>query len=379
MHDTAEQTTYDFIVIGAGIAGASVAYELVEQNRVLLIEAEAQPGYHSSGRSAALFTRNYGNPLVRRINALSEVFYRNPPSGFADTPLLKPRGALAVAAPGDEDKLDEVLAMSTDADPVSDLAIAEALSMVPFLRLERVSRAVFESGVTDIEAAALLQAYLKGFKKRGGQLLTGERVIALHRKDAGWLVSTPKGSYKTKTLINAAGAWADEIGAMAGALTIGLVPKRRTAIIVEALPGYDASTLPCVDFAGTDAYIKPDSGKLMASPGDATPTTPQDVQPEEMDVAVLVDWIQGETLLPVHKISHSWAGLRSFVADDSPVVGFDPVARDFFWHAAHGGYGIMMAPALARAAASLCMTKSVPADFTSAGITPIDLGPLRLR
>ena len=368
---------YDFIVIGAGMAGASAAYELAEQGKVLLVEAETHPGYHSSGRSAALFTRNYGTATVRRVNALSESFFRHPPAGFVDDPVLRPRGALAVEGPGDEAELDSVLSASTEDDPVVELTVAEALSMVPFLRPERLTRAVFEPGVTDIEAATLLQSYLKGFKQRGGIIMTSEPVNALIHRDGVWTVSTRKDHWQAKTLINAAGAWADEIGALAGASRIGLVAKRRTAIIIDAPPGYDVVSLPCVDFTSTDAYIKPEGGKLMASPGDATPTTPQDVQPDEMDVAVLADWIETETLIPVRRISHSWAGLRSFVADNSPVVGFDSEVPDFFWHAGQGGFGIMMAPALARAAASLCQLGTLPPDFLSAGLRETHLGPAR--
>lgn len=369
---------HDFVVIGAGIAGASVAYELAEQSRVLIIEAEPQPGYHSTGRSAALFTRNYGNDLVRRINSLSEPFFYNPPAGLVDGPLLEPRGAMSIAAPDNEAELDHLISLSTGNDPIVALSMNETLSMVPFLREERIGRAVFEPGVKDIEVATLLQSYLKAYKQLNGQLVTDERVNSLMYKDSGWTVTTQRNTYRAKTIINAAGAWADEIGALAGATPIGLVAKRRTGIIVDATSGYDVGDLPCIDFVGNGAYIKPDSGKLMASPGDATPTQPQDVQPEEMDVAMLADWIQRETLIPIPRILNSWAGLRSFVADDSPVVGFDSSAPGFFWHAGQGGYGIMMAPALARAAASLCLSGALPDDFQTAGITIDDLGLVRI-
>ncbi len=369
---------HDVIVIGAGIAGASAAYELAADARVLLVEAETQPGYHSSGRSAALFTRNYGTDLVRGINALSEPFFRAPPDGFADGPLLHPRGALAVAGPGNETLLDVVLSYSSADHPVVELSSADAIAMVPYLRPDRTTRAVYEAGVTDIEVALLLQSYLRGFRKRGGERVTGKKVRALVKTGGTWSVTTGSGTYRARMLVNAAGAWADEIGAMAGARPIGLVAKRRTAIIVDATPGYDVATLPCVDFAGSETYIKPDAGKLMASPGDATPTFPQDVRPDEMDVAVLVDWIERETLIPVRRIAHSWAGLRSFVADDSPVVGPDPDIPDFIWHAGHGGYGIMMAPALSRAVANLSLGQDLPADFQSAGIASADLSRSRL-
>lgn len=369
---------FDFIVMGAGIAGASAAYELSANSSVLVIEAETQPGYHSTGRSAALFTRNYGTALVRKINAISEPFFRMPPTALVEGPLLRSRGALSVVGPGDEAALEAVLSATTPEDPVVEMTVAEALSLAPFLRPERVVRAAYEPGVTDIEVATLLGSYLKGFKLRDGQIRTGEQVTALRHANGIWTVTTPKGTYQARTLINACGAWADKIGALAGAAPIGLVAKRRTAIIVDATPGYDVGTLPCVDFASVDAYIKPDAGKLMVSPGDATPTPPQDVQPDEMDVAVLADWLERETLIPVRRIAHSWAGLRSFVSDDSPVLGFDPVVPGFIWHAGQGGYGIMMAPALARAVASLGLKGDLPADFVSRDLTVDDLGPARL-
>ncbi len=369
---------YDFIVIGAGMAGASAAFELAAHSTVLLIEAEQHPGYHSTGRSAALFTRNYGTALVRRINALSEPFFRAPPADFTDVPLLQPRGALAVVGPGDEARLDAVLKSSTRRDPVVEMSPAEVLDMVPFLRPERVARAVYEQGVADIDVASLLKSYLKGFSKRGGQIVTGTPVTALKHAADTWAVSTARDMYRAKTLINAAGAWADEIGALAGASRIGLVAKRRTAIIVDAPGGAPVGALPCVDFASNDAYVKPEAGRLMASPGDATPTQPQDSQPDEMDVAVLVDWIERETLITVRRIAHKWAGLRSFVADEGPVAGHDTAVANFVWLAGQGGYGIMMAPALARAVASLCLEDKLPIDFVRSGFTMDDLGPVRL-
>ncbi|MBL1419674.1 MAG: FAD-binding oxidoreductase [Alphaproteobacteria bacterium] len=369
---------YDFIVIGAGIAGASAAYELSEHSKVLIIEAESQSGYHSTGRSAALFTRNYGTPLVRKINALSEPFFNAPPEYFTDNPLLSPRGALTISNPGEEAKLDATLRLSTKQNPIIEMNVQTAIAMVPFLRVDRIGRAIFEAGVTDIQVAALLQSYLKGTKNRGTNIVTNEPVIALNHMNDIWTVTTGKNTYQTKTIINAAGAWADEIGALAGAFQIGLVAKRRTAIIVDAPPDCDTDGLPCIDFVSNEAYIKPEAGKLMISPGDATPIPPQDVQPDEMDVAILADWIQHETHIPIRRISHSWAGLRSFVADENPVVGYDTVVPDFVWHAGQGGFGIMMAPALARALAAICFEHKLPADFEASGIIVTDLGISRL-
>jgi D-arginine dehydrogenase len=355
-----------------------LARELAASSSVLLIEAETQPGYHSSGRSAALFTRNYGTPLVRNINALSEPFFKAPPDGFTNDPLLRPRGGLTVASPGLESELDPVLQSSTVENPVIEITPSEALSMAPFLRAERVSRAAFEAGVTDIEVASLLQSYLKGFKARGGQVVTNELVTGLQKSDGQWTVTTRKNTYEAKTIINAAGAWADDMGVLAGAAKIGLVAKRRTAIIVEATPGYQVSALPCVDFTGGDAYIKPEAGKLMVSPGDATPTEAQDAQPDEMDVAILVDWLERETLIQVRRIAHSWAGLRTFVPDQNPVVGYDPLVKDFVWHAGQGGFGIMMAPTLAVALAAICGVRQLPNDFAMQGVELAALSPERL-
>ena len=364
---------HDVIVIGGGIVGASTAYELSEHASVLLLEAEAQPGYHSTGRSAALFTRNYGSPLVRRINALSEPFFRAPPPGFVDVPLLHPRGGLAVAPPGEEHRLDAVLAAGTKDDPVAEIAPSDALALVPFLRPRRVARAVHEPGVTDIDVAALLQAYLRGLRARGGTVATGSRVVALERTGGVWIVGTDAATHRSPIVVNAAGAWSEAIGAMAGAAPIGLVAKRRTAIVIDGPPGLDLRALPCVDFAATDAYIKPEAGRLMASPGDATPDVAQDVRPDEMDVAVLADWIERETTIEVRRIAHSWAGLRSFVPGEGPVVRGDPDAPGFFWNAGQGGYGIMMAPTLARIAAATALGRAMPADIAKAGLAYEDL------
>ncbi len=339
---------------------------------VLVLEAEPTAGYHSTGRSAALFTRNYGGPVVRRVNAASEAFFRVPPDGFCDAALLTPRGALTVAPPGAEADLDAILAFSEPGHEIVEMPAAEACARVPFLRPERVVRAVFEAGVTDIDVATLHQSYLRGARRRGAEVRTRQPVAALRRSDGHWTVTTPTDGFRAVTVVNAAGAWADLVGAMAGAIPIGLVPKRRTAIVVDAPVGTDVAALPVVDFAGTDIYLKPDAGRLMASPGDATPMGPHDAWADDMDIAVLADWIGRETRIEVARIHHSWAGLRSFVADEAPVVGFDPRAKGFFWLAGQGGYGIMMAPALAGLTAALCAGGG--ADF---GYAP-DVAPSRL-
>ncbi|MDH5454358.1 MAG: FAD-binding oxidoreductase, partial [Paracoccaceae bacterium] len=345
---------YDYLVIGAGISGAAAAYELAQYGSVALIEAETAPGYHSTGRSAALYTPNYGSATVRRINQVSSAFFTDPPAGFCECPLLTPRGLLVIAGPGEEDRLTPILDMSGAGGAIEKITAAHALELAPLLRPERVAAAAYERGVTDIDVSALHQGYLRGVKDRGGVVICGSRIQRLDRSGTYWQAVAGDTVVSGRVIVNAAGAWAGQIGEMAGAAPIGLVPKRRTAIIVDPpSPAMNIDAMPAIDYAVGDAYLKPDAGRIMASPGDQTPVEPQDVRPEEWDIAVLVDWLERETLIPVRRIAHSWAGLRSFVADETPVVGFDSTIPDFFWLAGQGGYGIMMAPALGRVTASL--------------------------
>lgn len=339
--------TYDFLIIGGGIAGASAAYELAAHGTVLVLEGEDAVGYHATGRSAALFTRNYGSATVRQVNAVSAGFFRAPPAGFADSPLMTPRGGLTVAHEEDAGDLDALLALSETGEEITEIGPDEASAMVPFLRPGRVKRAVFEANVTDIDVATLHASYLKGARSRGASILVKHAVKALTHKGDIWTAKTTQKEFNATVVVNASGAWADQIGAMAGARRIGLVPKRRTAIIVKPPVDLNCATMPAIDFAGSDAYLKPAGGMLMASPGDATPVDPHDAWADDMDIAVLADWIETETTIKIEKIEHSWAGLRSFVADEAPVVGYDTKVPNFFWLAGQGGYGIMMAPALA--------------------------------
>ena len=367
---------YDFLIVGGGIAGASAAYELAPFGNVLLLEAEDAAGYHATGRSAALFTRNYGGPEVRRINASSAAFFKSPPPDFSQTPLLTPRGCLTVSRHVQSKNLDALLAMSETGEEIVDIDVKDACAMVPFLRPDRVKRAVIEANVADIDVATLHASYLKGAKARGAEIMLKHAVKELSWSGTAWTAQTPREGFQATHLINAAGAWADQIGALARTRPIGLVPKRRTAIIIKVPDGINCSTLPALDFAESDAYLKPEGGRLMVSPGDAEPMEPHDAWADDMDIAVLADWVERETTLKVDKIEHSWAGLRSFVADEAPVVGFDGEVPNFFWLAGQGGYGIMMAPALATLTAEL-MTSGEP-SAKSAGFADA-LSPQRLQ
>jgi D-arginine dehydrogenase len=364
---------YDFLVVGAGLSGTAAACELASHGSVLLVEAEATPGYHATGRSAALFTPHQGTPLVQAINRASAAFFAMPPAGFTDHPLLALRGGLTIAEPGQEHLLQDLQALSAPGREVHPIDVETVLRLAPILRAERVGAAVHEPGVADIDVAALHQGYLRLLRQRGGTLVCGQRIDALDHQGGIWTARTPDAQFQARVIVNATGAWADHVAALAGVRPIGLVPKRRTAIIVDGLPDIDTRSMPTVDFTATDAYFKPDGGRIMASLGEQDPVEAQDVRPDEWEIALLADWLQRETKLTVRRIGHSWAGLRSFVSDDNPVVGFDGAVPDFFWLAAQGGYGIMMAPTLGRAAAALARHQDLPDELAAQGIDAKDL------
>ncbi|WP_018698173.1 NAD(P)/FAD-dependent oxidoreductase [Amorphus coralli] len=373
------QPHYEIAVIGAGIAGASVAAELAEAGRrVLLIEREAQPGYHTTGRSAALFTETYGPPAIRALSRASARFYEAPPEGFCANPLLSARGVLMLAR---ADQMDALHALHTEVAPKGDVRLIdanEARSLAPLLRADYVAGGMAEPGARDIDVHGLHHGYLKAFRAAGGETLTNGDVRALARSSAGWSIEVGRITVLADTIVNAAGAWADEIGALAGAGPIGLVPKRRTAVIVAAPPGTDPAPWPMVVDVDEQFYMKPDAGRLLISPADETPSPPCDAQPDEYDVAVCVDRIETAFDIQVRSIENKWAGLRSFVADKTPVACYDPVAADFFWLAGQGGYGIQSAPALARTAAALIEGRPIPADIADQGIAAADLAVTRL-
>ncbi len=368
----------DVIVIGAGIAGASVAHELAATHRVLLLERESQPGYHTTGRSAALFTETYGNAVMRALTRASKSFLQRPPPGFASTPLLTPRGTLLVAQQSQIARLQQVA--DECAVLVGNLAWwsgEEVRARVPCFSAGQVAGGLLEPDAMDIDVHALHQGFVRGLRARGGTLVCNAEVLALQPDDRDWRVSTKAGEFTAATLINAAGAWADEIGRLAGARPIGLVPKRRTAITFDPPAGLSIEDWPAVIDVDEQWYFKPDAGRILASPADETPSPPCDAQPDEFDIAVLVDRLGQVTTLQVPRIHARWAGLRSFVADKTIVAGFDAEVAGFFWLAGQGGYGIQTAPAVARAAAALATGAPIPADMADLGIDGAALSPDR--
>jgi D-arginine dehydrogenase len=370
----------DYLVIGAGVSGAAAAAELAEAGSVTLVEMEERAGYHSSGRSAALYTPNYGPAVVRTIIAASAEFYRAPMQGFADHALLTPRQAMTFVPVGSEAKIDEYMAMATPETPLQEISPDQACKLAPLLRREAVARASLDPHVMDMDAGAIHQGFLKLLKHRGGKVFTDHRITDVARVAGQWRATTTSGAvFQAPIVVNAGGAWADEIGQMAGLKPIGLVPMRRTAIIIAGDPTLAPPTMPAVDDGATEAYVKLDAGRLMASLGDATPSPPCDAQPEDLDMAMIVDWLERNTHLTVKRIEHSWAGLRSFVDDHCPVVGFDDETQGFFWLAGQGGYGIMLAAALGRLTRDLIERDEVPADLRARGLKLAELAPARCR
>jgi D-arginine dehydrogenase len=370
--------TADFLVIGAGIAGASVAYELAAAARVVVLEREPQPGYHSTGRSAALFSEIYGNETVRGLSRASRNFFLHPPVEFSEVALLNPRGSLYLASREQRARLERFRDEPDVIRNTRELTTQAALDLVPVLRPECAAYCVLEPGAMDVEVAVLHQSFLRGLRRRGGAIVQNCAIDAIEYSSGRWSVRTADADFSAPVLIDAAGAWADEVAALAGVRTIGLEPKRRTALLFKPAPELKIDAWPMVHDVEETYYFKPDAGKLLLSPVDESPSSPCDVQPDEMDVAIAVDRLEQATTLSVKHVTHSWAGLRSFVPDRSPVAGFDGDSEGFFWLAAQGGYGIQTSPALSRTAAALASRRPIPADIASQGVEAGALSPLRL-
>lgn len=369
----------DLVIVGAGMAGASVAYYLAGDLDVVLLEREGQPGYHSTGRSAALYSETYGNAVVRSLTRASRAFYRHPPEGFAANALLTPRGAMLVGGGGDEALLRQTLHdMQSQVPSVRWMDQHGVLAQVSVLQPDHVGCGIYEPDAMDMDVHAIHQGFLNGAKAAGARLVCDAEVLALKGHDGSWLVQTPQQLFRAKVVVNAAGAWCDKLAGMAQVLPIGLVPKRRTAFLIDAPTGVDCSHWPLVIDAHERFYFKPDTGSLLISPANEDPVAPQDVQPEEIDIALAVDRIESATSLRIRRVNHQWAGLRSFVADKTPVVGYAPDAPGFFWLAGQGGYGIQTAPAMGMLAAALIQKQGVPDALQAFGVQAQDLSPARL-
>jgi D-arginine dehydrogenase len=351
----------DFLVVGGGIAGASAACFLSRYGGVTLLEAERSPGVHATGRSAGLFSEYYGTAPVRALTSASRAFYASPPQGFAPVGLLHPRGVLAVETPGTAAHYEEALRSGLSApEPVEELGRDAALALCPALRPGAFTRALYKPGARDVDVDAAHQGFLRSVRAAGGTVVTSARVTALERRGGRWHAGTTAGDFAAPVVVNAAGAWAEEVAALAGAAPQGLVPRRRTAALARVPDGYDVAGWPMVGDVADTFYARPESGGLMLSPVDAEPVPPGDVRPDDLDVAVAVERFTAVVDLPVRHVPHAWAGLRTSGPDDVPVIGPDPRQDGFCWLAGLGGYGIQTAPAAGALLAALVTGEEPP-------------------
>lgn len=377
--------TWDVAIVGAGMAGASLGWELARAGvSVLVLERESQPGYHSTGRSAALFIETYGTEAIRALTRASRAFYETPPAGFANAPILTPRGVAYVATSGEQAELAALRAeLQLHAPDLQALDREALLGHLPCLRPEVVAQGLLDPGAADIDVHALHQGYLRGLRQLGGALRCDSEVLGLQRRDNHWLLQLPQGAtVAARRVVNAAGAWADVLAQRAGAAPVGLVPKRRTAFTFPAPAGMDAAHWPAAIGVAENWYFKPDAGQLLGSPANADPVQPHDVVAEELDVAMAIAHIEAVSRLKIRRPTHTWAGLRSFVADGEFVIGRDDALEGFFWLAAQGGYGIQSAAAYALLARNLLLGERLDECLRAQGITPAmatRLAPARFR
>ena len=344
------QTLYDYAVIGAGIAGASIAAELSPHAKVLVLEAEDAPGYHSTGRSAAFWEECYGGPGVVPLTLPSGRYLRD--HGF-----LTPRGALYVGRSADKPTMDDFVRTFDGTGVTIERLDREGLAQrVPHVR-EDWCDAIWEPACADIDVAGLHQHYLKRLRQGGVDLVCRARVARLHREAGGWAITSESGnSWRAERIVNAAGAWADNVARLAGARPLGINPLRRTVAQLRVAPEAPAD-LPLVLDINGGFYFKSDNGRLWLSPHDEIPTEPCDAAPEEIDVALAIDRFQQVTDWHIEAVERRWAGLRSFSPDRLPVYGADPELDGFFWFAGQGGFGIQTAPAAARLGAQIMLAQ----------------------
>ncbi|WP_338526138.1 FAD-binding oxidoreductase [Pseudomonas batumici] len=370
----------DFIIIGGGIAGASTGFWLAGHGRVIVLERESHPAYHSTGRSAALYTAAYGTAQVRALTLASRAFFDAPPPGFAEHPLLTPRGEMTVDFTGDPDELQQQYLSAKASVPETQLLSADqACARLPILRRDKVHGAIYDPSASDIDTDALHQGYLRGIRRQQGEVHTDCEVLGLERDAEGlWQVRTAGQTFSAKVVINAAGAWADQIGELAGARPLGLQPKRRAAFIFAPPEGLDIHDWPMLVSLDESFYMKPDAGMFLGSPANADPVEPHDVQPEELDIALGIYQIEEATTLTIRRPTRTWAGLRSFVSDGNLVAGFDPQVPGLFWVAAQGGYGIQTSPAMGQASAALVRGQALPEHLEHFGLDAAMLSPARL-
>jgi D-arginine dehydrogenase len=383
--NVSDANVLDAIVIGAGIAGTSVAYFMSDHAKVIVLERESHAGLHSTGRSAALFSESYGGPQIRALTRASRAFLERPPRGFVEHGLLSPRGALVIGSREQSAQVQSAYeSIHVHTPQLQLLDETQLRSLVPVLEPQFAQAGLFEPGAADIDVNALHQGFIRGLKQRGSRLECDVQVHSIERTRDDWLLEVSMRGAQPHTLrapllIDAAGAWADEVAARAGVAPLGLEPRRRSAFLFEPPEGVVTAHWPFVTSIAEDFYFKPDAGLLLGSPANADPVEPHDVQAEELDIAIAIDRIERATTMRIQRPLRPWAGLRTFVADGGLVGGFDASARSFFWVAALGGYGIQTCAAMGEACAHLALGRALPAHLTDAGLSAQMLGVERLR
>jgi len=356
------------------MAGLSAAAGLSAVRRVVLIEREPHWAYHSTGRSAALFAESYGNDPVRALTRASRSFYL---AGDRPLPFTRPRGALYVAYNGQRDALATLHETLSAVSPGMCLMDREAvLRLCPMLRPDTPWEGLLDPHARDIDVAAVVDHYVRCFRAQGGRQCRDAEVVGLEHSGGAWQIRAGEHRFRADVVVNAAGAWADELARTAGVAPVGLEPRRRTAVRVSAAP-WDVTDWPFVSDVDEQWYFRADAGALLLSPADETPSVPCDVQPDDYDVASVIARVEAATQLIVGRPLRAWAGLRTFAADRTPVAGFDAAAHGFYWLAGQGGYGIQMAPALAEFVVAQITGAPLPESLSVEGVEPAALSPVR--
>ena len=367
----------DFLVIGGGIAGLSAAARLAAHGRVLVIEAESAPGYHSSGRSVAFSHYGIGDEAVRAMTAWSRAFFEDDPT------LARTAATLYFADDASRPRLDSLgAAMAEFSDAIEPVDAAAIARLCPAVRTGAGAAiaGLYDPTGLKLDADALLQRFARDMRAKGGQMLTGRRVASIEATGGGWRVRDETGeTHEAPVLVNAAGAWADRIAAMAGVDPLGLAPRRRTIIVVDPPAGAEIAGWPFVHSVAGDFYMLPEAGRLLVSPVDEVEDDPCDAAPEDYDIALAADRLEHYTTVAVTRIAHRWAGLRTFTSDRVPTAGFAADAPGFFWLAGQGGYGLQTAPAMSAAVESLVAGTPWPDGLAALGVTAATIGPERLR
>lgn len=376
---------YDTIIIGGGIAGMSIAYGLCENQRILVLERESNLGYHSTGRSAAVYAASYksSNSAINALTRASRAMFKNPPDGFSENSLYRERGLIYIAHKERLSDLakfyDSIRATSDGIEWLDRDAIVEKF---PLLKDAYTVSAVYDPNVFDIDVNELSEGYRRNYLKSGGELITEFHVTGIVREPGKWRVTNGNETYEARNVVNAAGAWVDEIARIAGVPEIGIQPLRRSAILisVDDCVGIErfADWPMAVEFEES-FYFKPDAGKLLVSPANEDLSVPCDARPEELDIAYAADFAERALNVTVKRIDHAWAGLRSFVSDRGVVMGFDEEAEGFFWLAGQGGVGVQTAPAAGRMAAALIQGREIPRDLTDLGLNAAFVSPNRIK